>query len=182
VDLAVMLADGGETISDLGVLRDQAALFGPVASDPTTWRLLSGLDAPALAALRSARAAARQVVWAQHAETRGDLPAPMVAGRQIPGLVLDIDATIVVSHSEKESAPPTWKKTFGYRRCWRAWVSRCVQLCSMVAKYGRTHGGQRPDANRRVGGAVVESLRRVAGGADRRCVPRDGFLQRAMAG
>ncbi|GAA4474271.1 hypothetical protein GCM10023170_096430 [Phytohabitans houttuyneae] len=38
VDLAVMLADGGEAISDLAVLRDQAALFGPVASDPTAWR------------------------------------------------------------------------------------------------------------------------------------------------
>ncbi|GAA4263536.1 hypothetical protein GCM10022255_108970 [Dactylosporangium darangshiense] len=34
VDLAVMLADGGEAIADLAMLRDQAALFGPVASDP----------------------------------------------------------------------------------------------------------------------------------------------------
>jgi hypothetical protein len=37
-----MLADGGEAIADLAVLRDQAALFGPVASDPTAWRLLHG--------------------------------------------------------------------------------------------------------------------------------------------
>src|SRR5690349_4572236 len=44
VDLAVMLADGGTTISDLAVLRDQAGLFGPVASDPTAWRLLSDMD------------------------------------------------------------------------------------------------------------------------------------------
>jgi hypothetical protein len=42
VDLAVMLADGGEAIADLAVLRDQAVLFGPVASDPTAWRLLAG--------------------------------------------------------------------------------------------------------------------------------------------
>ena len=39
-----MLADGGEAIADLPVLRDQAQLFGPVASDPTGWRLLSKLD------------------------------------------------------------------------------------------------------------------------------------------
>jgi hypothetical protein len=39
-----MLADGGEAISDLAVLRDRGALFGPVASDPTAWRLLSGMD------------------------------------------------------------------------------------------------------------------------------------------
>ncbi|MDP9792438.1 hypothetical protein J2S43_001014 [Catenuloplanes nepalensis] len=114
VDLAVMLADGGKAIADLAVLRDQQGLFGPVASDPTAWRLLSRLDEPALAVLRAARAQAREVAWAQHAEARGDLPQPAVAGRQVDGLVLDIDATIVACHSEKESATRTWKKTFGF--------------------------------------------------------------------
>src|SRR5918994_2941282 len=65
VDVAVMLADGGEAISDLAVLRDQAALFGPVASDPTAWRLLSDLDGAALDRLRAARAQARELAWAQ---------------------------------------------------------------------------------------------------------------------
>jgi hypothetical protein len=114
VDLAVMLADGGEAIADLAVLRDQAALFGPVASDPTAWRLLSQLDATMLTELRAARAQAREIAWAQHADTRGDLPRPTVAGHPVDGLVLDIDATIVICHSEKESATRTWKKTFGY--------------------------------------------------------------------
>jgi hypothetical protein len=114
VDLAVMLADGGEAIADLAVLRDQAGLFGPVASDPTAWRLLSQLDAPTLAALRTARAAARAVAWAQHADTRGELPQSSVAGRRVEGLVLDIDATIVLCHSDKESATRTWKKTYGF--------------------------------------------------------------------
>jgi hypothetical protein len=110
----VMLADGGEAIADLAVLRDQRGLFGPVASDPTAWRLLAGLDGSMLAQLRAGRAAAREVAWAQHAETRGALPAPMVAGPQVPGLVLDVDASIVLCHSEKESATSTWKKTFGF--------------------------------------------------------------------
>jgi hypothetical protein len=44
VDLAVMIADGGEAIADLAVLRDQAELFGPVAPDPTAWRMLSDVD------------------------------------------------------------------------------------------------------------------------------------------
>src|SRR4051794_2561202 len=35
VDVAVMLADGGETISDIASLADQGAVFGPVASDST---------------------------------------------------------------------------------------------------------------------------------------------------
>ncbi len=42
VDLAVLLADGGEAISDLAVLRQQPGLFGPVASDATAWRVLDG--------------------------------------------------------------------------------------------------------------------------------------------
>jgi hypothetical protein len=114
VDLAVMLADGGEAIADLAVLRDQAGLFGPVASDPTAWRLLSQLDAATLRELRAARAQAREIAWAQHSDTRGALPQPTVAGQQVDGLVLDIDATIVICHSEKESATRTWKKTFGF--------------------------------------------------------------------
>jgi Transposase DDE domain group 1 len=114
VDLAVMLADGGEAISDLAVLRDQAQLFGPVASDPTAWRLLSDLDSAALDRLRAARAQAREVAWAQRLETRGSLPQTNAAGQPVPGLVLDMDASIVLCHSQKESATPTWKKTFGY--------------------------------------------------------------------
>jgi hypothetical protein len=114
VDLAVMLADGGEAIADLAVLRNQADLFGAVASDPTAWRLLSDLDDPALARLRAARAQARERAWAQAAETRTGLPASMAAGVPVPGIVLDLDASIVICHSEKESATPTYKKTFGY--------------------------------------------------------------------
>jgi hypothetical protein len=49
VDLAVILADGGEAISDLAVLRDQVDVFGRVASDPTAWRVLKSIDAAAIA-------------------------------------------------------------------------------------------------------------------------------------
>jgi hypothetical protein len=114
VDVAVMLADGGEAIADLAVLRDQPELFGPVASDPTGWRVLADLDIAALDRLRAARAVARELAWAQRFETRGQLPAVSVAGRPVPGLVLDVDASIVICHSEKESATRTWKKSFGY--------------------------------------------------------------------
>lgn len=127
VHLAAMLADGGETISDLAVLRDQAELFGPVASAATAWRVLDGIDEQALARLRTARAAAREIAWAQHADTRGAFPVAKAAGREIPGLVLDIDATIVICHSEKENATPTWKKTFGYQCAMRRFDVSPVQ-------------------------------------------------------
>lgn len=114
VDLAAMIADGGQAIADLAVLRDQAELFGAVASNPTAWRLLSSVDETGLARLRQARATARELAWAQAAETRGGLPASKAAGRVVPGLVMDIDASVVICHSDKEDATRTWKKTFGY--------------------------------------------------------------------
>lgn len=100
VDLAVMLADGSETISDLSVLADQPALFGNVASVPTAWRTLEAVDAAALERIAVARAEARAAAWAAGAD---------------PGFyVIDIDATLIGSHSEKENAAPTYKKGFGF--------------------------------------------------------------------
>jgi hypothetical protein len=115
VDLAVAVADGATTISDIAVLADQEALFGAVASDSTCWRLLDSLDDSQLAAVAAARARAREVAWAQHAETRGaPFPPARVSGRDLAVLVLDLDASIVVCHSEKERAAPTFKGSFGY--------------------------------------------------------------------
>lgn len=70
-----MLADGGEAIADLAVLRDQAGVFGSVASAPTAWRLLADTDERTLASLRSARAQAREVAWLQAAEQGEGIPA-----------------------------------------------------------------------------------------------------------
>jgi Transposase DDE domain group 1 len=108
-DLAVALALGGDCLADVAVLRAQPELCGPVASDPVISRLISALatDAPrALRVIRNARAAARERAWALAGER-----APGADGSLIP---VDIDATIVLAHSEKEKAAPTWKKTFGF--------------------------------------------------------------------
>lgn len=108
-DLVVALALGGDCLADLAVVRCEPGLFGPVASDPVVSRLVSTLagEAPrVLKAIRAARAAARERAWA-------------LAGNAAPGaggalVTVDIDATIVTAHSEKEQAAPTWKKTFGF--------------------------------------------------------------------
>jgi hypothetical protein len=93
VNLAVMLADGGEAIADLAALRNRSELFGPVASDATAWRVLDGIDMAALARLRAGRAGARELAWAQAAET-GRLASSVVGGFTIHGFVLGLDATI----------------------------------------------------------------------------------------
>jgi hypothetical protein len=100
VDLAVMLADGGECVLDLKTLRGQPGLFGEVASQPTAWRLLDAIDQDMLGRLQAARAASRARAWA--------------AGLAPAKLTLDFDATLVNLHSEKERAEPTYKKGFGY--------------------------------------------------------------------
>lgn len=108
-DLAAALALGGDCLADIAVLRDQPELAGPVASDPVVSRLLTALAADekrALKAIRSARAAARERAWA--------LAGPAAPGGDGGLVTVDLDATIVISHSEKQDASPTWKKTFGF--------------------------------------------------------------------
>ena len=101
-DLAVMLADGGECVSDLGAVRDQEALFGPVASDSTAFRVIDQVAAdPALLdALRAAHARARERFWELHG-------AP-------ERLTIDVDATLISVHSEKEQAAGNYKGGYGF--------------------------------------------------------------------
>jgi Transposase DDE domain group 1 len=62
-DLAVMLADGGDCLADVGALRDQPDLFGGVASDSTAFRMIDSVDEQVLARLRAAVAIARARAW-----------------------------------------------------------------------------------------------------------------------
>jgi hypothetical protein len=101
-DLAVMLADGGDCLADLAAIRDQGALFGPAASDSTAFRVIDQIasDPEAIGWLRAAHARARARVW----ELAG---AP-------ERLTIDLDATLLTAHSDKEGAEPTWKRGYGF--------------------------------------------------------------------
>jgi hypothetical protein len=101
-DLAVMLADGGECVSDLGAVREQEVLFGAVASDSTAFRTVARIASTPgmLGALRSAHASARARFW----ELSG-APAR---------LTIDVDATLITAHSEKEQAAGTYKHGYGF--------------------------------------------------------------------
>jgi hypothetical protein len=101
-DLAVMLADGGDCLADLAAVCDQAALFGAAASDSTAFRAIdqiasspSGIDW-----LRAAHARARARFW-------------KLAGAP-KKLTIDLDATLLTAHSDKERAQPTWKRGYGF--------------------------------------------------------------------
>lgn len=101
-DLAVMLADGGDCLADLRALRDQPGLFGSVASDATAFRLIERIaaDPGGLEGLRAAHAHARARAW-------------QLAGAPAR-LTIDLDATLITAHSEKEGAAGTFKRGFGF--------------------------------------------------------------------
>ena len=101
-DLAVMLADGGDCLADFAALRDQAALFGGVASDSTAFRVIDQLasNPDAIGWLRAAHARARARYW-------------KLAGAP-EQVTIDLDATLLTAHSDKEGAEPTYKRGYGF--------------------------------------------------------------------
>ena len=98
--LAVSLADGGDCLADIAVLRNQPDLFGAVASDATVFRVIDSVHAEGLGNIAAARAAARAVAWA--------------AGAAPVEIVIDVDGTLLEAHSDKQDATPTYKHGFGF--------------------------------------------------------------------
>ncbi|MEU0681295.1 IS1380 family transposase [Streptomyces albogriseolus] len=108
LDVALAVALGGDCLADVAMLRAEPAVFGPVASDPTVSRLIDTLAASgdrALQAIRAARAEARERVW-----RLADREAPDADGT----VTVDLDGVLVIAHSDKEDAAPTWKRTWGH--------------------------------------------------------------------
>jgi len=102
LDLAITLALGGDTCSDLAVVRAEPAVFGPVASDPTLSRTIAALAKDVervLPAIDRARATAR----ARLGKLAG-ANAPDHARDGASPLVVDVDATLVTAHSD---SPPS---------------------------------------------------------------------------
>lgn len=101
-DLAVMLADGGECVSDLCGLREQLALFGRIASDSTAYRMIERISSePVLVdGLRAAHAQARARAWR--------------LGVKPERVTIDVDATLITSHSEKDGAAGNFKGGYGF--------------------------------------------------------------------
>jgi Transposase DDE domain group 1 len=106
VDVAVMLADGGNCVTDLDAYRGQERLFGARASETTTHRVLKSVDETLLGEIRSARAQARSRVWD--------------AGARPDTLTFNIDATLLTAHSDKELAAGNYKHGYGFHPlgCW----------------------------------------------------------------
>jgi Transposase DDE domain group 1 len=135
-DLAATVADGGTRIKDIAVLGDQAALFKSVASVPTAWRALEEADAMRLAALAAARAKVRVQVWELIVARHGRIPPCRLAGTDLGDwVVIRLDASIVIAHSDKEQAAKTFKKTFGHHPL-TAWCDNTGESLAVLLRAG----------------------------------------------
>ncbi len=104
VQMALVLAGGGESCLDIEHLRSGPDLFGSVPSDTTVTRTFHEITPQTHAALLEAISEVREQVWGRLAAATGTDP-----------IVLDIDATLVEIHSEnKELAAPTYKGSYGF--------------------------------------------------------------------
>jgi hypothetical protein len=104
-DLAVMLADGGDCLADLQAVRDQARCSGRSRRPPR--RSESSMRSQATRVVLSvcgprtpARARARSRAWKL-------VGAPT-------HVTIDLDATLIASHSDKEGAAGTFKGGYGF--------------------------------------------------------------------
>lgn len=159
VDVAVMLTAGGVAIADIDTLRHQADLWGPVASAPTVWRTMDEATPAALARVEKARAQARRHVWG----LLPTLPASKVAGTDLAEMVvLDVDATLVAAHSEKEQARATFKGGFGFHPI-GVWCDNTTELLAVTLRPGNAgsnHAGDHIDVLRRAVDQIPAAHRR----------------------
>nr|WP_243891756.1 IS1380 family transposase [Dermatophilus congolensis] len=112
LDLAMSLALGGDACRDAALLRAEPGLFGPVASDATISRTIAALAGDidkVEKAIAAACAAARAHVW-----RLAGANAPNHDASAVNSLVIDLDATLVTAHSDKEKAAPTFKRGYGF--------------------------------------------------------------------
>ena len=115
VDLALTLIDGGEAISDFQALAHLAPVIGPVPSTPTVWRTLNETGDLQLARVNAAVAEFRRCWWGLLAARPEGFPWLKAAGKELTGItVIDLDASIVFSGSEKENAKATYKGGTGF--------------------------------------------------------------------
>jgi hypothetical protein len=109
--LAVLL--GARSIAGVDVMRQAALVLGRPASASTLYRTLDGIGPVQLVRIASARAKVRSRVHDLLALCPGGFPWIRVDSRPLTGWsVLDVDASFVPAHSDKEGAEPH-RKGFG---------------------------------------------------------------------
>jgi len=114
--MAAAIALGATSMSDIALLEHLAPLMGGAPSGSTARRALEQAGSPrTLDRIARARARARARAWELIEATPAGFPWLEAAGKVLTGwMVIDMDATLITAHSDKEGAAPTWKKGYGF--------------------------------------------------------------------
>jgi len=168
LDVAVAIADGAVSISDVQALADPQGLHGPagsVASTSTIWRVLDAVaNTPGmLAKIRQARAQARDRAWLARGELTGaELPGSRAAGKLVGQVVIDLDATLVTAHSKKAPGA-TSRAASATTRSERGWTTptRHSRRC-YAGERRQQHRRRSPDRRGLGPDAVARSVARQA--------------------
>jgi len=135
-DVAVAIAGGAENLAGTAVLRNQARLFGPVASTPTLWRSLNEIDHAGLARIAQVRNTVRQRVWELIEARHGAIPPSRTCYGDLGDvIVIRIDASLIDSHSDKECAAGNFKGGYGFHPL-LAFCDNTGELLAVICRPG----------------------------------------------
>lgn len=144
--LALALILGADDVSDINLLDPlvSTGLITQVPSDSTIHRrhqeladLGNNARSPLTAAMKTIRTRAWNKLGPRNPATRATVDNP---------LVIDLDATEITAHSDKELASATWKKHFGFH-----------PLCAFI-DLGDDHGGEVLSIKLRTGKAGANTV------------------------
>jgi hypothetical protein len=136
VSIAVAIVLGATSMNDITLLAHHGPVLGPEPSDTTVRRTLELADPATLDKIARVRARVRAHVWSLIAATPAGFPWLAVAGKLLAGwLVIDLDATLITAHSEKQGAAPTFKKGYGFHPL-GAWLANTAESLAMLLRPG----------------------------------------------
>jgi Transposase DDE domain group 1 len=134
--MAAAIALGATSMSDIALLAHLGPVLGGAPSGATVRRALDLAGTPAaLDRIARARARARAHAWKLIEATPAGLPWLEIAGKTLAGwVIIDMDATLVTAHSDKQGAAPTWKKGYGHPL--GAWLASTRECLAMLLRPG----------------------------------------------
>lgn len=156
VCLATAIVLGATSMSDIGLLAHQALVFADPPSESTVRRALDELDETALRRIGKARAQVRARVWELLARRPQGFPWLTVAGKLLTGwVVIDMDATLITAHSDKQGAAATFKKGWGHHPL-GAWCANTAESLAMLLRPGNAGSNTVTDHVRVLGDAIAQ--------------------------
>ncbi len=156
VCLATAIMLGATSMSDIALLTHQALVFADPPSVATVRRALDELDETALRRIGKARARVRARVWDLLAARPQGFPWLTVAGKVLTGwVVIDLDATLITAHSDKQGAAATFKKGYGFHPL-GAWCSNTAESLAMLLRPGSAGSNTVTDHIRVLGDAIAQ--------------------------